>query len=87
MPNIKSAEKRVAITKVRTLRNKMKKSALKTALKKADTALAAGAADQKEAVRLAVKALDKAAANGIIHKNNAANKKSKLVSKLNKASA
>ena len=85
MPNIKSAKKRVKVIETRTLRNKAMKSGLKTVIKKADAAVAANAADQEAAVRAAVKKIDQAAAKGLIHKNNAARKKSALVSKLNKA--
>lgn len=85
MPNIKSAKKRVKVIETRTLRNKAMKSNLKTVLKKADAAIAANSADKEAAVKVAVKKLDQAAAKGLLHKNNAARKKSALVSKLNKA--
>lgn len=85
MPNIKSAKKRVLVSKTRAARNKAANSALKTALKKANTAIESNAADKNEVVRVAVKKLDHAAAKGLIHKNNAANKKSALVRKLNQA--
>ena len=51
MPNIKSAKKRVKVIATKTLRNKSYNSALKTAVKKADLAIEAGAADKTEAVR------------------------------------
>ena len=79
MPNIKSAKKRVLVTNVKTLQNRMMKSSLRTAVKKADAAIDAGdkaAADV--AVKAAVKVIDKAAAKGVIHKNNAAHKKSRI---------
>ena len=85
MPNIKSAKKRVLTTKTRTARNKSQNSALKTAIKKANAAIDANAADKEEAVKVAVKKIDQAAAKGLIHKNNAARKKSALATKLNKA--
>lgn len=85
MPNIKSAKKRVKVIETRTLRNKAMKSNLKTVLKKADAAIAANSADKEAAVKVAVKKLDQAAAKGLLHKNNAARKKSALISKLNKA--
>lgn len=85
MPNIKSAKKRVIINKTKTERNKSRNSALKTALKKANAAIDNGAADKEELVKAAVKKIDQAAAKGLIHKNNAAHKKSAIVSKLNKA--
>ncbi len=82
MPNIKSAEKRVKVTAIRTARNKAYNSALKTAIKKAYAAIDASAENKEEAVRLAVKKIDQATAKGIIHKNTAAHKKSALVLKL-----
>ena len=85
MPNIKSAKKRVLVTSTKNLQNKAAKSALRTDLKKFDQAVANG--DKAEAQALytkAVVALDKAASEGLIHKNNAANKKSKLTLRLNK---
>ena len=70
MPNIKSQIKRDAQNKARQAKNKAEKSALKTAIKKFDAAVAAG---DKEA----------AAGKNLIHKNNAANKKSAMDKKLN----
>ena len=84
MPNIKSAQKRVLITKVRTARNKADKSALKTSIKKFDAAVVAGTHEEAEsAYKAAVKSVDKAAAKGLIHANNAAHKKSRMAAKLN----
>ena len=83
MPNIKSAKKRVAISKVNLERNKAYRSALRTAIKKADAAIDNKAADANEAVKAAVIKIDRAANKGLIHKNNAAHKKSALVKKLN----
>lgn len=83
MPNIKSAEKRVEISRVRAQRNKAVKTNLKTTVKKAETAIA-GSGDAKEkdeAVRLAVKKIDQAVAKGVLHKNTAARKKSSLARK------
>lgn len=85
MPNIKSAKKRVKVIEVKTLQNKIVRSNLRTILKKAELAIAENAANKEEAVRLAVKKLDQAAAKGILHKNNAARKKASLICKLNKA--
>ncbi len=82
MPNIKSAEKRVKITAVRTARNKAYNSALKTAIKKANAAIETSADNKEDVVRNAVKTIDKAAAKGIIHKNTAAHRKSALALKL-----
>ncbi|MBP3626929.1 MAG: 30S ribosomal protein S20 [Clostridia bacterium] len=87
MPNIKSAKKRVLISEANYQRNKAARSALRTAVKKADAAIDAKSADAAEAVKAAVKVIDKAAVKGLIHKNNAAHKKSALVNRYNKANA
>ena len=87
MPNIKSAKKRVLVSKANTERNKAYRSALKTAVKKADAAIDAKSADMTATVAAAVKKIDQAASKGIIHKNNAARKKSALVTRCNKANA
>ena len=76
MPNIKSAVKRVKVTKIRTQRNKAYKSALRTLIK---NALNAQSQDKEAAIKVAVKKLDQAVSKGIIHKNTAARKKSALV--------
>ena len=83
MPNIKSAKKRVLVAEVRTARNKARNSALKTSIKKANAAIDAKAPEAAETVKVAVAKIDQAAVKGIIHKNNAARKKSALVTKLN----
>lgn len=85
MPNIKSAKKRVLVNQTKAAKNKATNSALKTAIKKANAAIDANDAAKAEAVKVAVKKLDQAAAKGLLHKNNAAHKKSALVTKLNKA--
>lgn len=82
MANIKSAKKRVKVSKVRTERNKARNSALKTAIKKANAAIESNSADKEVLVRAAVKKIDQAAAKGLIHKNNAARKVSALSAKL-----
>ena len=85
MPNIKSASKRVLIAKERNAQNRAKKSALKTSIKKFDTAVAEGNRDAAvSAYKVAVKTVDRAATKGLIHKNNAAHKKSTMAVKLNK---
>lgn len=84
MPNIKSAKKRVLVNKTKAARNKSANSALKTAIKKANIAIDTNAADKEAAVVAAYKKIDQAAAKGLIHKNNAARKKSALALKLNK---
>ncbi len=85
MPNIKSAKKRVIVNNKRAQRNKSANSALKTAIKKANLAIESGAADKEALVTVAIKKIDQAAAKGLLHKNNAARKKSALVNRLNKA--
>lgn len=85
MPNIKSAKKRVLVNATKAANNKSANSALKTAIKKANAAIESGDANKAEAVKVAVKKLDQAAAKGLLHKNNAAHKKSQLVNKLNKS--
>lgn len=87
MPNIKSAKKRVIVNENNAMRNKSVRSALRTAIKKADAAIAENAADKDVAVKAAVKSIDVAATKGILHKNNAARKKSALVKRLNKVEA
>ena len=79
MPNIKSAKKRVIVTSVKNLQNRMIMSSLKTAIKKFDAATAKGdkaaaAAEMKNAIAT----IDKAVAKGLVHKNNAAHKKSRI---------
>lgn len=77
MPNIKSAKKRVMVTKTKALNNQMAKSALKTTIKKFEEAAAQkDAAAAGAAYKSAVKAVDRAAAKGLIHKNTAARRKS-----------
>ena len=83
MPNIKSAKKRVKVIATKTLQNKAINSDLKTNIKKANVALETGSADKTEAVRMAMKKIDKAAAKGILHKNTAARRKASLARKLN----
>lgn len=81
MPNIKSAKKRVKVNQTRAARNRSTNSALKTAIKKANIAIETKAADKDELVNIAYKRIDQAASKGLIHKNNAARKKSALASK------
>ena len=84
MPNIKSAKKRVLVSKVNNERNKADKSVLKSTLKKFDAAVAAGNQEQADsAYKAAVKTIDKAVNKGILHKNNAARKKSSITLKMN----
>ena len=88
MPNIKSAEKRVRVIKVKTLQNQMIKSALKTVIKKFDVSVSEGNKEAAvQAFRLAVKKVDQACAKGILKKNTASRRKSLLARKLNAMSA
>src|SRR5437763_47932 len=87
MANIKSQKKRNLQNARRHERNKAVRSQLKTRIKNADRAAVDGADDTDDSVRRAVKALDMAAAKGIIHKNQAANRKSKLMKRVAKARA
>ena len=88
VPNIKSAKKRVKVAEKKTQINVAHKTALKTAVKKFETAVAEG--DKENAKVLfndAVKKLDKGVSQGILHKNAAARKKSQLAVKLAKLEA
>jgi small subunit ribosomal protein S20 len=86
--NIKSQIKRNRQNERRRLRNKSVKSSLKTAIRKFHTALAAGESDTASALaRDASRKLDKAASKGVIHKNQAANRKSSIAKRLQKASS
>ena len=86
MPNIKSAMKRDEKSKLQNLKNKAEKSALKTNLKKFDAAVAEGNRDAAVSTyKVAVQAVDRAAGKGLIHKNNAAHKKSAMAQKMNLA--
>ena len=85
MPNIKSAKKRVLVNAAKAAQNKAQRSELKTNLKKFDAAVAEGNRSEADvAYKVAVKAVDQAVSKGLLHKNNAANKKSAMSIKLNK---
>ena len=85
MPNIKSAKKRVLVNAAKAAQNKAAKSALKTQIKKFDAVVSEGNRSEADtAYKATVKAIDQAAARGLLHKNNAANKKSAMTIKLNK---
>lgn len=88
MANIKSSIKRIRIAKVKTLRNRMVKSTVKTFVRKFEDSIASG--NMEEAKKLYPRVshvIDKAAAKGVMHRNTAARKKSRLAIKLNKAMA
>ena len=79
MANNKSAKKRIKVISKKTLRNKMIKSATKTAVKKAQLAIAAGdKAVAEVACKEAIAAIDRAYTKGIFHKNAAARRKSTI---------
>ena len=78
MANIKSAKKRVLVNQTKAARNKSRNSAMKTAIEKAHVAAETNAADKEAVVRAAIKKVDQACAKNLIHKNNAARKKSAL---------
>ena len=85
MPNIKSAKKRVLVSQAKAAQNKAARSALKTNIKKFEAAVAGGNRSEADAAyKVAVKAVDQAAARGLLHRNNVANKKSKMTVKLSK---
>ena len=87
MPNIKSAMKRVKVSKKKNLRNRMVKTGVKTAIKKYQVALNEGAAPAKAQLGATTSAIDKAVSKGIIHKNAANRKKARLAKALAKANA
>ena len=82
MANIKSQIKRNRQTVTRTERNKTVRSEMKTRTKRATIAADEGADDAADLVRLAAKRIDKAATKGVIHKNAAARRKSRLMKRL-----
>ena len=82
MPNNASAAKRMRQEQKRRLHNRMVKSIVKTNVTKARQALTSGV-DAEAAVRSAVSELDRAAKKGVIHRNNAARRKSRLMKQLN----
>lgn len=83
MANIKSQIKRIKTNEKARQRNKAVKSELKTAIRRTHEAIAAGDTDKAvEAQRAAGRKLDKAVSKGVLHKNNAANKKSALAQRL-----
>lgn len=81
MPNIKSAIKRVKVNAKANAANTQAKSAMRTTVKKAEAAVATSAENAQELLKAAYKSLDKAASKGLIHKNAAARKKSRLAKK------
>ena len=86
MANTKSSEKRIRSNERRHLRNQMYRSRVKTMVRKAEDAIFGGQPSE-DAISVAMSTLDKAAVKGIIHKNNAARRKSRLAKKLVKFQA
>jgi len=82
--NIKSQIKRNRQNERRRLKNKSVRSEMRTRTKTAVSAIEAGAEESVEAIRVAVKRIDRAAAQGVIHKNQAANRKSRLMRRATK---
>ncbi len=87
MANTKSAIKMIRVAAKRTAQNKPARSAAKTRIDTAEALIAKKPAEAQAAVVAAISALDKAAEQGILHKNNAARRKSRLMKKLNQATA
>ena len=84
----KSAQKRVRVSSRRQMRNKSMRSSLKTSITKAEKLLFSGELDEaQKVVSEAVALLDKAASKGVIHSNNAARRKARLIKKLNQAAS
>lgn len=87
MPNIKSAIKRSKTSERRRLHNASQKSSLRSAIKAVDTAIANNDKQADQLLHEAIKKLDKATSKGLLHKNAAARKKSRLTKKVNAMSS
>ena len=88
MPNTRSARKQVRVIQRRQLRNKSIQSLCKTNITKAERLIFSGELESaQEAAVAAISSLDRAAEKGVIHPNNAARRKSRLMKKLNEAQA
>jgi small subunit ribosomal protein S20 len=87
MPNIKSAKKRMRIEEKRRLRNNAVKSTVRTYVTKARNAISHAPAEEttEVTIREAISNLDKAVSKGVLHRNNAARRKSRLMSRLHAA--
>ncbi len=87
MANILSAKKRIELTKKQTARNRVVRSTYRTAIKRFEQALAANDIEKaQELLQVAISRIDRAASKGVIHKNEAARRKSRLTKRLNQAS-
>ena len=87
MPNIKSQKDRVVQAKKGAMHNKAVKSNLKTVIKKANAAIVSNDENKDAAIKAAVSAIDSAKSKGVIHKNTAARKISRMAKRANKAAA
>jgi small subunit ribosomal protein S20 len=86
MANIKSAMKRAQVIRVRTKRNAAYKSMMKTAIRRFESALKSGDLDKaREELPKAIRTIDRIETKGVIHKNTASRKKSRLAKALNRA--
>jgi small subunit ribosomal protein S20 len=87
MPNIPSAKKRMRAEAKRRLHNNQAKSIVRTRVTRARNAITASASapETDEAIRAAIRALDMAVSRGVIHRNNAARRKSRLMARLHTA--
>jgi len=84
VPNTRSAEKRVRVIAKRTLRNRMIRSRMKTAIRRYNAAVAQGDVNlAMELFKKAVSQIDRAAAKGVIHRNQASRRKARLAARLN----
>ena len=86
MANIKSAKKRAALAEVRRLRNRAVRSSVHTAVRRFERAVATDAAASEQEFREACRQLDRAVTRGVLHRNAAARKKSRLAKKLSLSS-
>jgi small subunit ribosomal protein S20 len=88
LANIKSAMKRIRTSERRRVRNAAVRSTVRTSVKSTRTAIEGGQADQaRESLLRTIQVLDKAATKGVIHKNTAARRKSRLTRQLNALSS
>lgn len=89
MPNLRSAQKRMRIEEKRRARNKSVKSSIRTEVTQARIAIDTHAAEPEtaEAIRDAIRALDMGVTKGVLHRNNAARRKSRLMTRLHKVEA
>ncbi len=84
MANIKSAKKRILVTRTKAARNKSIRSAVKTSIKKVEAAVAENNKEQaKAALPVAISTISKATSKGVYHKNNCARKVSRLTKAVN----